>query len=49
MDGKLHYSLREERFPKAMFAGEAVRDQGSALTSHSDRRGTILGPLPSER
>lgn len=39
MDGKLHYSLREERFPGGIFAGEGTRDEDPALASDSGRRG----------
>lgn len=43
--GSYIYSLREGGFPRAIFAGEAIGGQDSALTSPSDRRGKYLVPL----
>lgn len=48
MYGKLHLQSERGEISKVIFAGETIGDQDSALTSHSDRRGNILGPLPSE-
>lgn len=49
MDGRLHLQSKRGEISKVILAGEAIGDQDSTLTSHSDRKGDILGPLPSER